>query len=79
MIRERRDRAIEHARRELAELRADRDAEIVRLHAEGLTGLRIAAELHCEKTTVYEMCDPERHEKYNERRRNHWRRLRLVA
>lgn len=77
MIRERRDRAIEQARRELLELRAARNAEILRLHAEGLSGLKIAAELHCEKTTAYEMCDPERHAKANARRRDHWRRLRL--
>jgi DNA invertase Pin-like site-specific DNA recombinase len=73
---ERRDHAVEQARRDLAALKEARDAEIHRLHDEGLSRLRISLELGCSKDLVYEILNPERHEKYNARRRLH---LRAVA
>jgi hypothetical protein len=80
MIRERRDRAVEQARRELSELRSTRDAEIRKLHSkEGLSAPRIAALLGCNKDHAYELLDPVRHETNNERRRKHARHLTLAA
>lgn len=77
-IRERRDAALEQARRELAELRAARDAEIRRLHSEGLSASRIALELGCATLAAREVLDAALHER-NKRRSLDRYHLRAVA
>jgi DNA-binding NarL/FixJ family response regulator len=76
-IRTARARATEHAHRDaqvqLVELRAARDAEIRRLAAEGLTPRSIAPRVGCCQSTVYEVLRPDAHDRYNQRRREHWR------
>lgn len=71
-IRSARERAIESARRELAEAMAERDREIRRLRDEGLSHARIGREVGCSRETVREVLDPAMHEQNNTRRRRHW-------
>jgi len=78
-LRERRDRAVEQARRELAELREARDAEIRRLYAAGMPRSLIAAELSCDRAAVYELLDPALHQKNSVLRLDRYHRLRAVA
>jgi hypothetical protein len=64
----------------VAAARAARDSTIRTLHEQGLLGPGIARELGCDVTIVYEVLRPEAHERYNRRRRDHWRRhLRAVG
>lgn len=62
-IRERRDAAVEQSRRELAELRAERDRGARRLHATGLSAPRIALELGCDTGAIYELFDEDLRQK----------------
>jgi Fe2+ transport system protein FeoA len=62
-IRERRDHAVEQARRELAELKNARDSEIRRLYAAGMCRARIAVELGCVPSAVYELLDEDLRQK----------------
>jgi DNA invertase Pin-like site-specific DNA recombinase len=75
-IRAARDRAIEqaqaNARAKLAELAEQRDAEIRRLAAKGLSNPAIAAAVGCSRTQAYEVLNPEKREAYNRRRRERW-------
>ncbi len=75
-IREERDAgslSAAEARRLLAEAMAARDNEIRRLHAAGIKPRPISEAVGCSVTMVYELLDPERHQRWNERRRLHWR------
>ena len=75
-IRSQRERDIEEvratARRRLADAAAERDDEIRRLDAAGLSTSAIAARIGYSRAQVYELLADKRSE-YNERRREHWR------
>jgi hypothetical protein len=75
--RRRRDQRIAKAKADwrvtVAELAARRDAEIRRLAAEGLSNARIAPLVGSCSSEVYDVLHPERRERYNARRREHWR------
>jgi hypothetical protein len=83
VARRRRDARIAKAkddwRRTVTELAAERDAEIRRLAEEGLSSVRIAAQVGSCRSEVHDVLHPDRRARYNDRRRKHWRRLRLVA
>ena len=84
-IRSERDREIERVRveaaRRLEDARVERDAEIHRLAAAGMTRGQIAAAVGYSPAQVFEIASGRR-EEYNLRRLEHWRRggggLRLV-
>jgi DNA-binding NarL/FixJ family response regulator len=57
-IRARRDGALARARDQLAALKDERDQEILRLRAEGLTHAQIGERLGCSKCTVAFVLDP---------------------
>jgi hypothetical protein len=71
-IRAARDRAIATAERELASLRAERDREIRRLRAVGLSLHAIGREVGCSASTVEAVLHPDRRAAANERRREYW-------
>jgi hypothetical protein len=78
-IRTERDQAIERAHseanRRVAELAMQRDAEIRRLRAEdpSMTVRAIASLVGVGKETVHQTLNPDARERYNRRRREHWR------
>jgi hypothetical protein len=81
-VRRRRDsrleRARDEARRALDRLAAERDAEIRRLAAEGLRKGAIAPLVGCSPALAYEVLHADAKARYNERRREHWRHLRVA-
>lgn len=81
--RRRRDELIEcaaaDAREAIAQAAAERDAEIRRLHAQGLSAGAIAPVVGCSKALAFELLNQDRKARYDERRRDHWRHLRAVA
>jgi hypothetical protein len=62
----------------IAQAAAERDREIHRLHAAGLSAGAIAVAVGCSKSLTFELLSAERHRRYNARRREHWH-LRSVA
>jgi hypothetical protein len=70
-------RAQQHARHQLADLAAARDAEIRRLRAAepSLSMTATAVRVGCSSSTVSELLDPERRAEHNRRRLEHWRAL----
>lgn len=78
--RQERDAAIERARgearRQIARARAERDRQIRRLRAQDptISMAAIGRLVGCSRETVYDVLNPEKHERYNRRRREHWRR-----
>jgi hypothetical protein len=78
-VRSKRDREIERARadasRQIAALIAVRDEEIRRLRTEDPTmpAEAIASAVGCSRGTAHEVLNPEARERYNRRRREHWR------
>jgi len=80
--RRRRDELVEHAtveaREAIAQAAAERDREILRLHAAGFPAGAIAPLVGCSKSLTFELLSAERHERYNARRREHWRHLRVA-
>ena len=73
------ERATADARQVITRAAAERDVEIRRLHVEGLSAGAIAPLVGCSQSLVFELLSAERHRRYNERRREHWRHLRAVA
>jgi hypothetical protein len=75
--RQRRDAAIEQAKAEARETIADatarRDQAARRLRADGLSVQAIANRIGCSHGQVYEVLHPDKRERYNARRRMHWR------
>jgi hypothetical protein len=71
-------RAREAARWLLTASREARDREIWRLHTEdpSLSLGQIAGRVGCSGDSVYQVLRPDRHEAYNQRRRDHQRRRR---
>ncbi len=63
------------ARREIAQLQAERDAEIRRLRGKRLSVAAIAAEVGCSRALVQEVLSPNKRAAYNARRRAHWRKI----
>ena len=80
--RRRRDRRIERAaadaREAIARAAAERDAEIRRLRKEGMSYEVIAPLVGCSKGTAYEAVNQTKRRRYNARRREHWRHLRVA-
>ncbi len=72
------ERAAADARQAIARAAVERDAEIRRLASEGHKPWAIAPTVGCSPGTVYEVVNAEKKRAYNERRREHWRHLRVA-